>query len=81
MESQRVSLVLKHFTDLKGLRVVVPDTHGLVCTASAHKLFFDTDIHTVDATGVEGEDEILILRIISWAFDVDRNSHQLVVFS
>ena len=75
MEGQGVRLVLEDFTDLQSLSVVVPDAHGLVCSASAHKLFLDADIHAVDATGVEGEDEILILSIVSWTFDVDRDSH------
>ena len=75
MEGQGVRLVLEDFTDLQSLSVVVPDAHGLVCSTSAHKLFLDADIHAVDATRVEGEDEILKLSIVSWTFDVDRDSH------
>lgn len=61
--------------------MIVPDTHSLISTASAHKLLLDADIHSVDATRMEGEDEILILSIISWAFNINWDSHQLIVFS
>lgn len=80
MESKRVCFILEYFTDLKSFSMIVPDAHCLISTTSAHKLLFDADIHTIDATRVEGEDEILKLCIISWAFNVYRNSHQLVVF-
>ena len=81
MESKRVCFILEYFTDLKSFSMIVPDTHSLISTTSAHKLLFDADIHTIDATRVEGEDKILILSIVSRPLNIDGNSHQLIVFS
>jgi hypothetical protein len=81
MESKGVCLILENFANLQGLSMIVPDADCLVGSTGTNELLLNADVHAINAAGVERIDKIFVFSIIGWSFNVNRNSHQLIVLS
>jgi hypothetical protein len=82
MEGYRVSLVVEHLTNLEAWWVgVVPHSDGLINTASSDQLLLDADVHAVDGSGVEWENQVFILNFVVGSLKVHIDFHDLVVIS
>lgn len=83
VEGYTVGLVVEEFTNLKLWWVeVVPNTNRLIDGAGSNKILLDADIHTLDGSGVEWENQVLILAVIVGSINLKTaNLHNLIVFS
>lgn len=83
VESHTVGLVVEELANLKlGWVEVVPNADRLIDGAGSHKVLLDTDVHSLDSSGVEGEDEVLVLAVIVGSVDLETTDlHDLVVLS
>jgi len=82
VEGYTVGLVVEELTNLKLRRSgIVPDPNSLVDGAGGDEVFLHTDIHPLDGSAMEGEDEVFILGVVRWPLKVDVDLHDLVVLS
>ena len=62
VESYTIGFVMEHLADLESWWVrVVPDSNGLVDGAGGDQVFLDADVHSLDSSGVERVDQVLVL--------------------
>ena len=59
-------------------RCVRPDLDSAIRRASSDKLFFNTDIHAFNGTGMEGIDEVLVVHVVIWSVYADRHLDNLL---
>ena len=83
MQSYTVGLVVEEFANLELWWVeVIPNTNCLIDGASGHKILLDADVHTLDGSGVEWEDQVLILAVIVGSIYLKTTDlHDLIVLS
>lgn len=67
MESNTVSLIIEELANLKRRSLVwsiVPNSDSLINRASNNKILLDANIHSLDGSGMEWVNEILVLLIV-----------------